>query len=390
MAAISFPRIAAAGLAAAAAVAAAGSAVQAAPGDVVAPVAALATANGVAITAPIDVVFSESVRGVGATSVQLLRPGSTVPVAARVTASAPRWATVRPSSPLVPGETYRLVVTSGVTDLAGNAAVLGARRSVRTSQLVAAGSPALRETWDADSDANAFGRGYAKSATTGASSSFAFTGTSFALYAQRTPVGGNARVYLDDTFVGVIDFYAARVQWRSRVFHRAVPPGRHQVTLRVTGTSRRASGGAWVYIDRWSRWSDGWTSYEEAANETSVAVADRWSRLVATDAATGVVGGERLAKNSHVDGSPTIHASVVGAGVTVLLCRGPSGGIANVYVDGTRRASVDLYGSWSRCGARAFTTRFPNGEHDVGVRVTDIVPSNSRGSWVGFDSLLVR
>ncbi len=385
-------RVAVAGLAAAALVAGAGAPAWAwgtgrqLVGDA-APTARITTANGMAITGAVSVAFSEAVTGVTPSSLRLFPVGGSNPVPSRVSVKG-TVATLRPASPLVPGMTYRLSVTSTVRDGRDNIAV-ASTRTVRTSRYVVPGSKALVQRWDPDSTSNAYGGTYGKSATPMDSTSLSFTGTSVALDGVRSTSGGYAHVYLDNVFQGTVDFYAPSTQWRARVWSSrpgSMWPGRHTVKLVVVGAHRAASRGSWVYVDRWV--TGVWATQEGTA--AGSAARDAWSQMVATDATGGAAAAESANARYLAGGLPSVGALVAGTGVTVKLCKGPTSGGADVYVDGVKKATATLYQSYTRCGVTAYSGPLGPGAHAVQVLVTGAVPAGSKGSRVGFDSFVLR
>ncbi|MDP9101254.1 MAG: hypothetical protein M3N21_03800, partial [Actinomycetota bacterium] len=80
-------------------------------------------------------------------------------------------------------------------------------------------------------------------------------------------------------------------------------------------------------------------------------------------------------------------ASFFGSGVIVGACAGPGNGIVDLYIDGTRRARVDTYRSYSGCGV--VIGRFyglGRGLHRVQFRGVGLHQAASRGSAVGLDA----
>lgn len=348
--------------------------------------ATITTPNGVSILGPITVTFSQPVTGVTSTSLGLVLVGTPGTVSATVTVLSVTSASIKPTTPLVPGGVYGLTVASSIKDGTGNSAVASVT-TVRTSTTVTPGSPALREYWDPDVTTSAFGGGYEKSATLNDTSSLLFHGTSVSLSGPVSRVGGYAHVYVDGVYKSTISFYAAATAWKTTVWtSSALSDAYHRVSVVVTATHAVASGGNYVYIDQWTV---GTTTYQEASGDATHSSYDAWSRQVATDATARVADLEVLDNRYLNGGLPTATTPVSGATVTVKLCRTPKAGYAYVYVDGARRATVSLYQSFTSCGYTAYTGTLTPGVHSVGVGVTGIVPSGSGGSAVGLDAVSV-
>ena len=84
------------------------------------------------------------------------------------------------------------------------------------------------------------------SKTAGSTASLTFTGSQFAWIAPKGPTRGSARIYVDGVSVAAVSLYATSTQSRRVVYTRTWPSsGRHQVTIRVSGTARHP----WVDVD---------------------------------------------------------------------------------------------------------------------------------------------
>lgn len=69
---------------------------------------------------------------------------------------------------------------------------------------------------------------------------------------------------------------------------------------------------------------------------------------------------------------------------------GPTGGYADVYVDGVKRARASFYRSATLHQAPVFTSAaLTAGQHTLEVRVLGTKPSASSGTWVGLDAIRV-
>jgi hypothetical protein len=80
-------------------------------------------ATGVGPAANVSATFSEAMRAtsINTNTVKLFRAGTTTPIAATVTyGAATKRAILNPNNNLRPGTKYKVVVTTGARDLAGN------------------------------------------------------------------------------------------------------------------------------------------------------------------------------------------------------------------------------------------------------------------------------
>lgn len=354
--------------------------------DTFGPQTRITTASGVAVTGPIAVSFSEPVTGVSSGTLSLVPDGGTAAVPGTVAVQSSTGATFTPSAPLVPGQSYHLAVSTAIRDTSGRSAVVTGP-SVRTATTVAPGNPALTELWSSVANANAHGGGYDESQTTGATTTLSFTGTAVTVVGMRDGSGGEAAVYLDNAYQGVVSYFSRTPQWGAVIWATSgLPAGPHTLTLRVLGQHSPGSVGNWVTIDDFQV---GAATYDEASADPGGPVRESWSPMVATDATVGRADVE-VGTVAAGAGLPTVSVPVVGSAVTVKLCKGPSSGYAYIGVDGARRAAVNLYQSWSGCGFVAFSTPLPPGVHTVTVSVSGVTLAPSTGTRVGFDAVTVN
>ena len=108
-----------------------------------------------------------------------------------------------------------------------------------------------------------------------------------------------------------------------------------------------------------------------------------WTRRTATNA----VGGGFRTTTPTLRRQSAALVALHGTGVVVTGCVGPRGGMADVWVDGARRARVDTYRSYSGCGLRLARIVLPLGTHAVQVRGVGVKRPASRGTDVGLDAL---
>jgi len=81
--------------------------------------------------------------------------------------------------------------------------------------------------------------------------SFTFSGTSVRWIGYRDQWSGIARVRVDGGAPVSVDTYASTGMARQTLFTAAeLPPGTHTVEIEVPGERSAASGGLWVWIDR--------------------------------------------------------------------------------------------------------------------------------------------
>jgi hypothetical protein len=329
----------------------------------------------VSVGGSLKVTFSEPVTGVSASSVQLRVTGQSAAVPGRVTlgsgATAASWT---PSSPLVPGERYRLSVTSAIKDRAGHP-LAAPVFDVRASGSVQNTSPALREYWDRDSHSSASGGTYAVSNAALSHLTWrvsAAAGQTAAIYGVRQRTGGYGEVWVDGVKKGTASFYAASTVYNVKVFTTsALSAGTHTVQVRVPGTKPAASSGTFVALDYLALGST-------FVQETGATGAFR--RLSASAASGGsydVVGHTTTGDNGTL---PSYAMTFRGTGVKVYVTRWTGAGPARMYIDGVLKATVNLTRSSTAYRQLAYSA---SGLTDARHTISIVAAGTSTGSASG-------
>jgi hypothetical protein len=113
-----------------------------------------------------------------------------------------------------------------------------------------------------------------------------------------------------------------------------------------------------------------------AVQNDSPAVVQSWDR----DTAAGASGGS-FAEARQRGASLTF--AFTGTDVQILGRRAPSGGTADVFLDGRKQATVDFYATGLRNSQIVFSRNgLAPGKHTVEVRVNGRKPAGSKGKWV--------
>ncbi len=133
----------------------------------------------------------------------------------------------------------------------------------------------------------------------------------------------------------------------------------------------------------WSDWAAGASFVVAAHDESAPAIEYRgeWSAEPLADAFGGAV------KHAATAGaSATLRFA--GRDVAFVTTRGPDRGKAEIWLDGSAVATVDLYAASPEYAAVALTRSVPPGEHTVEVRVTGRRSASSSGHRVDMDAVV--
>ena len=103
--------------------------------------------------------------------------------------------------------------------------------------------------WTILSAGESLGRTLARAKSKDATVKVRMQGAQFALVVRRGPAGGKLKVFVDGKYADTIDLYAREGDARRILYVRDVPKGSHTIKLRATGTGRKTSNGATVWLD---------------------------------------------------------------------------------------------------------------------------------------------
>jgi hypothetical protein len=216
--------------------------------DATPPTAAASPVSNVSVTPLIRVAFSEPVTGVSASTLTL--PG----VNANVVSLDDMHATIKPTTPLVPGASYQLTLGSGIKDLSGNSAVsAGPVLTVNPLADDRSAAVSYAGVWRSMASSNAIGGTFhaaAPAAGHPVNSAFSAFGSGVLVTGCMGPSGGNMAVYVDGVLKSTRDTYRSFSGCNINLVRvTGLKKGSHKVQVRATATKRAASKGTAVALD---------------------------------------------------------------------------------------------------------------------------------------------
>lgn len=274
--------------------------------------------------------------------------------------------------------------------------------------------------WSSKVLAQSSGGGARLAMDKGAEVSFAFTGVSVSWIGYRDEWSGMADILLDGTFQATVDTYSAPAQVRAVLYKIAgLSEGPHTLTLKVLGTHNPASGGSWVWIDAFLVAPSAGGSPLDLSNlhlSRLPAVEDQPARSSRNPppsigrrgehplhfeddnkAATwsGAWSTNSLAAHSghrarlSMESSSRVDFAFTGTAVTWLGYRDEWSGIADVFLDGNLRATVDTYSTPAQAQVALYAVGgLMDGPHTLTIRPTGRRHSSSGGAWIWVDGFL--
>ncbi len=345
-------------------------------------------ASSANISGTFTATFSEPVKGISTTTFKMVVAGTTTGIPGTVTPSSSTTlsttATFKPTTPLVPGQSYTLTLTGGISDAVGNA-LTQTSWSVRTSVTVDSTSAAMVETWDRDANASASAGGYSAARLSGAKTTFTFTGTNVTLVGRKSADAGKADVYVDGVKQTTVDFYNAATQWKVNLWTKSgLANTKHTVTVTVLGTKSAGASDTWVYVDAFKV---GATSYEE----NNSAVKDQHRRSVTTSAYGGSYDVTNHAATGDTGDKPLFKVVFKGTDLLVYATKTSGSGKADVYIDGALKATVDLYAAATTYKVKVFDSApLVNGVHTVVIKANGAKAAASSSTSVSIDQVVTK
>ncbi|RJX22064.1 MAG: hypothetical protein C4570_01785 [Ammonifex sp.] len=183
-------------------------------------------------------------------------------------------------------------------------------------------------TWNTASSPAWYNGSMKYSGQAGATATFTFNGQGVAWFTGKGPVRGIATLYLDGVYKGYVDLYAPTYSVGVGKTFLGLANATHTLKIVVTGQKNPAATGNTIPVDAFAVYTED--------NNPSIAYSAAWYRRDASAWTNG---------NMHYSESANAKATYVFAGnsITWLTGKGPSRGIARVYIDGVDKGTVDLY-----------------------------------------------
>ena len=233
------------------------------------------------------------------------------------------------------------------------------------------------------------------STTTGASTTFRFTGSQFRLYGVKAPYHGIASVKIDGAAAATFDAYAPTWTARSLLFTSAsLLPASHTVTVTVLGTKRSASSGTGISIDK--------AEYDAAASPATITGTTPTLRagsieesVLSTTRGFTFSGDWVSSSGASVSGGTDRYTTTAGSSYTLSFTgssfslvgtKAPYHGYASLSIDGAAAVTVNNYASaWLAQQPLYTSPALPQALHHVKVTALGTGPAESTGTAIAID-----
>ncbi len=254
--------------------------------------------------------------------------------------------------------------------------------------------------WSEDTSRSWSGGTAAASTTPGAQATFTFTGPSVNWIGGRGPWAGIARVSLDGVLVSQVDTYSRTEEIRVPMFTaNGLTNASHTLTIENTGQTNPFSTSTYVVLDAFDvpgpavarlqetdpdvTYTAGWVQ-DNTLNSLAAGITNygtpnvslrNWSAAAAT--------------LSTMPGAQATF-TFTGTSISWIGARGPQSGIADVFLDGSLVAEVDLYSPTEQIQQAVFTaTGLADASHTLTIEVTGRQNPASQNALVVVDAFEV-
>jgi hypothetical protein len=222
--------------------------------------------------------------------------------------------------------------------------------------------------------------------TRGARASITFNGTGIAWIGVADAYAGLATVYLDGS-MQVIDTYSPISQYQKVLFSATgLAPGVHTFSIEITHERGPGTDGSWVWIDAFdiqgTPVAGGATAGTGRVEQNNPALTyiGRW---FANNSSLLSGGSASLA----MDAGSRASLSFTGSGVSWITYQDQWSGVANVYIDGVLKTTIDNYAAPARAGVAAYSiSSLGPGTHTITIEATGSRNSSAQGAWVWIDA----
>ena len=283
-------------------------------------------------------------------------------------------ALLRTTKPLIPGQSYVAVGNPAgapkIRDRAANA-LPHSSASFRAATDVPEAAPGSAFHWGVRDDPRAFGGSYLFERRPGATATFSVSGSTFTLWTIAGPTFGRSRIEIDGAFRTRLDRHRSSFAVVPKTFSGL---GRGEHTMRVVTLSSAAGGPSATGIDAIA--DTGGTRRSPATTDA------RWGRIDAASAD----GGEYLESGI---GAATASIRFRGTAVSFRTITGPAFGRAQVWIDGSRVARLDLSAPGVTDGVLRTFGGLADRVHRIVVVVVGRSGADGGGTKVAVDGWLV-
>lgn len=191
----------------------------------------------------------------------------------------------------------------------------------------------------------------------GAFVSATFTGSSASVGGFKSSYYGIADVYLDGNKVGSIDYYSPTTQYQQKVFEvMGLSSGTHTLKILRTGNKNPLAIGTNINVD-YIAVGNGIGTFEES--NSSMAYSGQWVNFLTSNNSGGV------AKYTD-EANAAVNFNFYGTSIAISGYKAAYYGMADVYLDGVKKGTIDYYSPSTQYQQALFQTAgLTDGLHSI-------------------------
>jgi hypothetical protein len=223
--------------------------------------------------------------------------------------------------------------------------------------------------------------------TRGARASLTFTGTGITWFGVADGWSGLATVYVDGMMT-IVNTYDNVSHFQKALFSvHGLAGGTHSISIEVMHERGPSTEGSWVWIDSFE--IEGGAPIPGGVAASAGRVEDTSPSLVFSGrwysrASSVFSGGSAVLA---MDPGYRITIDFTGTGISWIGYRDEWSGLANVYVDGEAKTTVDDYRSPSETRAEIYRIGgLSAGRHSLTIEVTGTRNSSAKAAWIWVDA----
>jgi len=236
--------------------------------------------------------------------------------------------------------------------------------------------------WAPQATTSAYGHCMSNTSSSAAKLAFSFYGTQVTWVYPTGPKGGIQKVSIDGTQVGTVDQYSSSVAYKvSRTFS-GLSNGPHVLVVESTKTKNPASGGYFIYHDKFV--APGYAGDRAIDNENNSDCMTRYffGKLSNANASGGTLSYDKSAQ-------APIAFTFSGTSITWKYVTGPKGGIQRVWIDGVDKGTVDQYSASVTYQVTKTFSGLPSGVHTILIKGSGSKNASSTGYFIYHDAFIV-
>ncbi len=227
--------------------------------------------------------------------------------------------------------------------------------------------------WRAVGDTNANGGGYRVSNVKNGQASFTFTGTAVTWVTLKGPGQGKATVTIDNKNKGTFDLYSPTPQYQVAQTFSGLANKSHTLVVKILGKKNVRASGTNVAVD---------ALLVGGATTQEAAPAIQYSSWVGSSDANASGGSYRASANKNAN----VSLRFSGTSIDWITARGPTYGKAEVWIDGVRKSTEDLFAPTQEWQVKRSYSGLSAGPHTIQIKVLGTKNAKSKGKLVVVDA----